>query len=110
MLLLAATGLAYFAAQELRSKRTAVRSLPVLSLLVIVPFFVVSLYTGQRPIHVLQINHDLYDVRFGLIMLVPTAIFTGYLVASLRRFRPVMYAAASDSRNAAMRPNSSGAP
>jgi hypothetical protein len=88
MLLLAGIGLVCFIAFEWRTRRGVGRSLPVLSLLVTVPFFVVSLYTGQRPLHVPEINHqDLYDVRFGLIMLVPTAVLTGYLVGSLRRFR-----------------------
>jgi hypothetical protein len=93
LLLLAAAGLVCLIAREWRTKRTAARSLPVLSLLVIVPFFVVSLYAGQRPLHVLQISNDLYNVRFGLIMLVPTAILIGYLVGTLQRFRPTMYVA-----------------
>src|ERR1019366_5212908 len=61
LLLLAAAGLVCLIAREWRTKRTAARSLPVLSLLVIVPFFIVSLYAGQRPLHVLQISHDLYN-------------------------------------------------
>ena len=95
LLLLAAGGLVCLIAREWRAKRTAARSLPVLSLLVIVPFFVVSLYGGQRPLHVLQISNDLYNVRFGLIMLVPTAILIGYLVGTLQRFRLAMYVAGS---------------
>jgi Dolichyl-phosphate-mannose-protein mannosyltransferase len=95
LLVLAAAGLACLVAREWRSKRTAARTLPVLSLLVIVPFFIVSLYGGQRPLHVLQIANDLYNVRFGLIMLVPTAILIGYLVGTLERFRLVMYVAGS---------------
>ena len=95
LLLLAAVGLVCLIAREWRTRRTAARSLPVLSLLVIVPFFIVSLYTGQRPLHVLQISNDLYNVRFGLIMLVPTAILIGYLVGMLQRFRLAMYVAGS---------------
>ena len=95
LLLLAAAGLVCLMAREWRTKRTAARSLPVLSLLVIVPFFIVSLYAGQRPLHVLQISNDLYNVRFGLIMLVPTAIGIGYLVGTLQRFRLAMYVAGS---------------
>ena len=95
LLLLAAAGLVCLIAREWRTKRTAARSLPVLSLLVIVPFFIVSLYAGQRPLHVLQISHDLYNVRFGLIMLVPAAILIGYLVGTLQRFRLPMYVAGS---------------
>jgi 4-amino-4-deoxy-L-arabinose transferase-like glycosyltransferase len=93
LLLLAGAGLVCLIVREWRIKRTAARSLPVLSLLVIVPFFIVSLYKGQRPLHVLQISNDLYNVRFGLIMLVPTAIGIGYLVGTLQRFRPAMYVA-----------------
>jgi hypothetical protein len=93
LLALAAAGVVCLIAREWRTRKTFARSLPVLSLLVIVPFFIVSLYSGQRPLHVLQIANDLYNVRFGLIMLVPTAIFTGYLVGTLQRFRPVMYIA-----------------
>jgi hypothetical protein len=93
LLLLAGVGLAIFIALEWRSKRHVGRSLPVLSLLVTIPFFIVSSYTGERPLHVLQINHDLYDVRFGLIMLLPTAIFTGYLVGSIQRFKRSIYLA-----------------
>jgi hypothetical protein len=95
LLLLAAAGLVCLMAREWRTKRTAARSLPVLSLLVIVPFFIVSLYAGQRPLHVLQISNDLYNVRFGLIMLLPTAIGIGYLVGTLQRFRLAMYVAGS---------------
>ena len=95
LLLLAAGGLVCLIAREWRTKRTAARSLPVLSLLVIVPFFIVSLYAGQRPLHVLQISNDLYNVRFGLIMLVPAAILIGYLVGTLQRFRLAMYVAGS---------------
>jgi Dolichyl-phosphate-mannose-protein mannosyltransferase len=93
LLLLAAAGMVCLIAREWRTRRTAARSLPVLSLLVIVPFFIVSLYAGQRPLHVLQVSNDLYNVRFGLIMLVPTAIGIGYLVGTLQRFRPAMYVA-----------------
>jgi hypothetical protein len=93
LLLLAAAGLVCLLAREWRSVRGVARSLPVLSLLVIVPFFIASLYSGQRPLHVLQISNDLYNVRFGLIMLVPTAIGVGYLVGTLQRFKPAMYVA-----------------
>jgi hypothetical protein len=93
LLVLAAAGLVCLIAREWRTRKTFARSLPVLSLLVIVPFFVASLHSGQRPLHVLQISNDLYNVRFGLIMLVPTAVGIGYLVGTLQRFRPVMYVA-----------------
>jgi hypothetical protein len=94
LLLLAVAGLVALLALQWRSLRTAARTLPVLSLLVLPPFFILSLYAGQRPLHVLQLEHDLYNVRFGLIMLVPVAILVGYLVGALQRVRPVMYVAA----------------
>lgn len=47
--------------------------------LVIVPFFIFALYMGQRPLHVAEINGDLYNVRFGLFLIIPVAIYIGYL-------------------------------
>jgi hypothetical protein len=85
VLIFACIGLVSFLVLELRQKRTAVRALPVLSLMIMLPFFVASLYTGQRPLHVNQFSHGLYNVRFALIMLLPAAIFIGYLVGSLQR-------------------------
>jgi putative flippase GtrA len=80
VLVLAGIGLVSLLALEFRCLRTAARSLPVLSLLVMVPFFVVSLYTGQRPLYVKQVPpHGLYNVRFALVMLLPVSIFIGYL-------------------------------
>ncbi|ADD42638.1 glycosyltransferase [Stackebrandtia nassauensis] len=55
------------------------------------PFFVVALYTGQRPLNVVEYTGHFYNVRFGLIMLLPAAVFAGYLisvgVSAVRRFR-----------------------
>jgi hypothetical protein len=90
VLLLGTAGLVWLLVREWVIKRTVARTLPVLSLLVILPFFIASLYSGQRPLHVLQISNDLYNVRFGLVMLVPTAILIGYLVGTLQRIRPAM--------------------
>ena len=94
LLLVAALGLAAFLAMEWRNKRDIVHSLPVLSLLIIAPFYVYSLYKGQRPLEVLQITHRLYNVRFGLMMLLPAAVFAGYLAAFLgkvSKFKPGLY-------------------
>jgi len=65
--------------------RTRLRSqtLAPLALLAPLPFYVASLYFGQRPLHVTQIDTDLYNVRFGLIMILPVALFGGYLVGAL---------------------------
>ena len=51
-----------------------------LALTAFVPFYVYALYSGQRPLHVTQITGSLYNVRFGLLMVLPTAIFMSYLV------------------------------
>jgi Dolichyl-phosphate-mannose-protein mannosyltransferase len=55
-------------------------SLPTLGLLMMAPFFVVALTVGQRPLHVEQITGDIYNVRFGLLMVIPAAIITGYFI------------------------------
>lgn len=80
---------AYLACERLKS-----RTLPVLALLVIVPFMVWAIYTGERPLHVEQIYGDLYNVRFGLVMVLPTAIFVGYLVGLIGRVKMVAIALA----------------
>jgi len=46
-----------------------------------VVFFPAMLYMGQRPLHVEQINSDLYNVRFALQIVLIVAILVGYLVA-----------------------------
>jgi hypothetical protein len=50
------------------------------TLVVFLPFYVYTLYAGQRPLHVTEIHGDLYNVRFGLVMALATAVFAGYLV------------------------------
>jgi len=97
ILLLAGLGLVYVL-REIRAKRIpARRAAPTFALLVIVPFYVVSLYSGQRPLHVTPIESDLYNVRFGLVMLLPAAIlagaFMGFLiqVVTKRRFAVIAF-------------------
>lgn len=63
--------------------RQGYQALPALALTVFVPFFGLALYKGQRPLHVTQINGDLYNVRFGLLMVLPAAIFIGCLAGAL---------------------------
>ena len=53
--------------------------------LVLLPFFLYFVYSGGRPLRVLEISGVRYNVRFGLIMIVPIAIAIGYLVAELGR-------------------------
>lgn len=75
-LLLGLAGLVWYLARtRLRPERNA----PYV-LLAFLPFYVYAIYSGQRPLHVPQINGDLYNVRFGLVMLLGTAVFAGFLV------------------------------
>lgn len=69
-------GLAFF----LKSNRVRPEKIAVLALLFPLPFFVLMLYLGQRPMHVREISGDLYNVRFALSMLLPAVVFVGYLV------------------------------
>jgi Dolichyl-phosphate-mannose-protein mannosyltransferase len=66
-------------------RQITLKTLPTLSLLGMFPFFVYSLESGQRPLHVLQINHDLYNVRFGLVMTLPAAMLAALLTGTARR-------------------------
>lgn len=77
---LGAIGLMLFIYIGLFRRQLGLSALPVLSLLVTVPFFVAALYAGQRPLHVMQISSELYNVRFGLVVLLPVAIFAAYSV------------------------------
>lgn len=56
-----------------------------LTLLVFLPFFIVALFSGQRPLHVQAITGDLYNTRFGLVMLLPIALFAAVFVDGLLR-------------------------
>jgi Glycosyl transferase family 2/Dolichyl-phosphate-mannose-protein mannosyltransferase len=78
-LFLAAAGFGFY----LFRTRLRAESVAPLALTAFLPFFVYALYSGQRPLHVTQITGDLYNVRFGLLMVLPTAIFTGFLVAAV---------------------------
>ncbi|MEU6859740.1 glycosyltransferase [Glycomyces sp. NPDC046736] len=81
--------IAYAAHHRLRHAR-----LTPYAMLVFAPFFVWALYTGERPLHVEEVMGALYNVRFGLIMLIPAAIFAGYLVGVLARRVRANWAAA----------------
>jgi glycosyltransferase involved in cell wall biosynthesis len=64
--------------------RTRLRSTDVApyALLALLPFYVYSLYSGQRPLHVPEVGGlSLYNVRFGTAMILPTAVFAGYVVS-----------------------------
>jgi len=79
VLLAAALGLGVFLWRE----RFSAKSLPVLALVTVLPFYLFSLEAGEEPISVPQINGDLFNLRFGLIALLPAAILIGYLVGTV---------------------------
>ncbi len=89
LLILAAVGLVVLLARE---RHSLTRALPVLSLLIVVPFYVVSLDKGQRPLYVTEMGGSYYNVRFGLVVLLPVALLIGYLVGSMKRAKPLVYA------------------
>ena len=65
--------------------RLSAESLPALSLLVMFPLFVITLYKGQRPLHVYEYYQNFYNIRFGLVMVLPACIMVGFLIAELGR-------------------------
>ncbi|MDA3644539.1 glycosyltransferase family 39 protein [Saccharopolyspora indica] len=80
VLVAAAAGLGFLV---WRTRLRAEALAPVL-LLVLPVFYVFALQSGQRPLHVPQISGDLYNVRFGLVVIVPAALLIGYLAAQVR--------------------------
>ena len=79
-------------------ERLSSRTLPVLGLLTVLPFYVYSLESGQEPIGIPPVNGDLLNVRYGLIALLPAAILIGFLadqVPSRRAAASVATAAVS---------------
>jgi hypothetical protein len=77
VIVLGVLGLAVFHDRE----QMSARSLPVLGLLAIVPFFIVTLKLGAEPMSLPQEGGSLLNYRFGLIVLIPVAILIGYLVS-----------------------------
>lgn len=93
-LALAAVGLACYLVRS-RHRADAVAPLTVL---IVIPFYIYALYSGQRPLHVMQLNGSLYNVRFGVLAIIPVALFAGYLASIIqdqtrRRVRAAGYAA-----------------
>jgi hypothetical protein len=74
----AALGLVVFLAAE----RFSARSVPVLGLLTIVPFFFWTLEAGMEPLSMPQ-QGGLLNYRFGLVVVLPAALLIGYLTARL---------------------------
>ena len=81
VLAIAALGLLVFLIFE----RFSARSLPIIALATIIPFFIITIERGQEPIGVPPVNPYLLNLRFGLVALLPAALFIGYLIARLPR-------------------------
>jgi hypothetical protein len=79
VLALGVVGFAYYLART----RFRISTIAPLALTAFVPFYVYALHSGQRPLHVTQISGSLYNVRFGILMVLPTAIFLSYLVTAV---------------------------
>jgi hypothetical protein len=77
---LALVGLVFYLVRS-RHRADAVAPLTVL---IIIPFYMYALYSGQRPLHVMQLNGSLYNVRFGVLAVIPVALFVGYLASVIQ--------------------------
>jgi hypothetical protein len=86
----AALGLVVFLVAE----RFSARSVPVLGLLAIVPFFLWTLEAGIEPLSMPQ-QSGLTNYRFGLVVVIPAAILIGYLITRLPRLAVLPAALAS---------------
>lgn len=71
----------------LLTTRLRKESLAPLLPLVMIPFFGIMIYKGQRPMQVTQIEDAIYNIRFALIIILTTAPMIGYLVKSSRILR-----------------------
>jgi 4-amino-4-deoxy-L-arabinose transferase-like glycosyltransferase len=78
--LLAPLALVYF----LWKTRLSAESVPTLALVALFPAFVTMLYLGQRPLQVPEITGVMYNIRFALVMALPTAIVFAYLTRGSR--------------------------
>lgn len=85
-LAVAAVGLAIFLIRE----RLNSRSIGALAILTQIPFFVMMLYAGQRPLHVPEITGTMYNVRFALALLAPASIFIGYILVISKKLAYVL--------------------
>lgn len=72
-------GLLVFLARE----RLSNRSLPVLAMTSVIPFFLWTLESGHEPFGTPTLNGGLTNFRFGLIVLLPAVILVGYLLGAL---------------------------
>ncbi|MEY9891415.1 hypothetical protein ABIA35_005398 [Catenulispora sp. MAP12-49] len=79
VLIAAAAGLVLLLCRE----RLSARSLPLLCLVMLSPFHLYSIESGQFPFGVPDINNDLDNLRFGLPPILPAALLVGYLLSQL---------------------------
>ena len=77
-LALGVVGLAVF----LIAERFSARSLPVLGLLCVIPFYLYTLEAGSEPIS-MPSQPGLLNYRFGLVVAIPVAILTGFLLSKI---------------------------
>ena len=75
----AVAGLILFLVKE----RFSARSLPILALITLLPFFVYTLEAGQEPIGLPQVDGGLINYRYGLLAILPAAILIGYLLSRI---------------------------
>jgi hypothetical protein len=73
------------------AERFSARSVPVLGLLCVIPFYLYTLEAGSEPIS-MPSQPGLLNYRFGLVVAIPIAILTGYLISKIPG--PTMIAAA----------------
>ena len=64
-------------------RRRRLDSLPALSLVALPMFFTWAVYSGTRPMNVTETSGYLYNLRFGLVVVLIAAIAVGYLVSIL---------------------------
>ncbi len=83
---LAALGVILYFARH----RVHAATLAPYALLGFLPFYIFTLYAGQRPLHVTEIHGDLYNVRFGMVMALGAAVFAGFLVAYVKQAKPFL--------------------
>jgi hypothetical protein len=69
----------------LAAERFSARSLPILGLATIIPFYLATIEGGQEPIGVPPINGYLLNFRFAPVAALPAALFIGYLLSRLPR-------------------------
>ena len=86
--LLGVVGLGYY----LISARLKADKVGALILLIPFPFFVAAIYSGNSPVRIPGIagSIDMFNTRYGLMMLPAVAVFAGYLTRKRRWVKPAV--------------------